>query len=375
MPHQRIISSVTSDLVSDQRVHRVCSTLYHQSYDVILIGRKKRNSLSIPGREYKTRRLVLPAEKGALFYACFNLVLFIRLLFSRADLLISNDLDSLPANALVSRLRGIPLLYDSHEFFTEVPELIDRPAIRNIWLWLEKFFIGWPSAWMTVSASIAKAYNERYGIEMEIVRNFPEIRDAEGEIPEDKKIEKNGRRLIIYQGSVNVDRGLAEMMDAMEDLPDFELLICGDGDVYGELQQKKKSLPSGERIRFTGRIALEELHYYTAQADLGISIEKLRGLSYSFALPNKVFDYLQAGLPVLVSALPEVMNLNDDYHFAQVIKKVEPQSIVNAVKDLFGQGGRILELRQKAQLAAKELNWDAEKNKVLKLVRGLLSPS
>ena len=327
-------------------------------------------------REYPCDRMKLIFEKGPLFYAEFNLRLFWFLLFQPCDIILANDLDTLPACALASIIRKKVLIYDSHEFFTEVPELINRPLVRRMWLILERRFIGRANAGMTVSGSIAKAYHERYGIEMEVVRNFPVRKSRYGlNIPEDKKIAKGGKRMIIYQGSVNVDRGLEEMIEAMKFLPDCLLCVCGDGDIMNELKSMKESSPFGDRIFLTGRIPLDELKIYTSQADLGISVEKANGLSYTFALPNKVFDYIHVGLPVLISPLPEMVRINEEFGFAEVVDKVEPESIANKVKDLFKDEVRYLRLKESAVAAREVLNWEGEEGKLLNLFRRVSEPS
>ena len=134
---KRIIVSVTNDLVSDNRVHKVCTSLESMGNKVLLIGRKFSNSHSV-NRDYKIKRFSLLFNKGPLFYAEYNFRLFFLLLFSRADIYLANDLDTLYANYLASKIRGKVLVYDSHEYFTEVPELIGRNFVRNFGLELKK---------------------------------------------------------------------------------------------------------------------------------------------------------------------------------------------------------------------------------------------
>src|SRR5436853_2609137 len=117
----RIIVSVVSDLVTDQRVHRTATSLHKKGCDVVLVGRRKKDSADV-SRDYKTVRFRLWWEKGALFYASYNLRLFFFLLFTKSDALVANDLDTLLPNFLISKLKGSKLYYDSHEYFTEVPE-------------------------------------------------------------------------------------------------------------------------------------------------------------------------------------------------------------------------------------------------------------
>src|SRR6185436_13246094 len=113
--------------------------LTKQGNKVVLVGRKLRKSLPLDSRPYKTIRFNLWFEKGPLFYASYNLRLFIFLMFNGADILLANDLDTLPANYLAARFNNIILVYDSHEYFTGVPELENRPLVKKIWKSIEQF--------------------------------------------------------------------------------------------------------------------------------------------------------------------------------------------------------------------------------------------
>src|SRR5208283_1226470 len=129
---KKFILSVTNDLVTDQRVHRVASTIFNLGNDVLLIGRIRKDSLPVT-RPYRTLRMRLLFNQGPLFYAEYNVRLFVFLLFQRVDVLVSNDLDTLLANYLVFRILNKELVYDTHEYFTGVPELKNRPVVRCIW--------------------------------------------------------------------------------------------------------------------------------------------------------------------------------------------------------------------------------------------------
>ena len=151
---KRIILSVINDLVTDQRVHRVASSLKRAGAEVTLVGRRLPESFPLE-REYRTHRMVLLFRKGPLFYAEYNIRVFFHLLFSRVDILVANDLDTLPANFLVSFLRRKPLVYDTHEYFTGMPEIQNRKLVLAIWKTFERFIFPRLKHIYTVNDSIA----------------------------------------------------------------------------------------------------------------------------------------------------------------------------------------------------------------------------
>ena len=157
----RAIVSVTNDLYTDQRVHKVCLFLESQGYSVLLVGRKRKNSIPLPERSYATKRLNLFFDSGVKFYAEYNMRLFFLLLFKRVKILVSNDLDTLLANYTVTKFKpNVQLCYDSHEYFTEVPELINRPRVQKIWEGIEAWIFPKIKSIYTVNNSISKLYQE-----------------------------------------------------------------------------------------------------------------------------------------------------------------------------------------------------------------------
>ncbi len=358
MPH-KIDIVVINDLVTDNRVHKVALALQDMGFHVRLTGRRLRKSQPLAPRPYDTHRMWLLFEKGPLFYAEFNLRLFFRLLFSASDIILANDLDTLLASYLASKLRGKKLVYDSHEYFTEVPELIDRPVTQGIWKKIEKAILPKIKNAYTVSESIAQVYSEKYGTPFRVVRNMP-FRTDNVDLPDDKKIEKNGDKVIIYQGALNLSRGLEAAIKAMQYLDHAQLWLAGDGDLTAELQKLTEELGLEKKIRFLGRVALQDMKYYTVQADLGISIEEDRGLNYRFALPNKLFDYIQHGIPVLVSNLPEMKKIIDTYQIGTILNSHTPQEMATQFEHaLFDDEDRKRWLANMKK-AAETLCWEAE---------------
>ena len=152
--NNKVIISVTNDLSTDQRVHKVCLTLKNMGCSVLLVGRKLKDSVEI-NREYDTHRIKLIFNSGPLFYLEYNLRLFFFILYKKFDFLYSNDLDTLLPNYLISQFLNKKLVYDSHELFSELPELQKRPIVKIIWKYLESFLLPKQKYAITVSKSIA----------------------------------------------------------------------------------------------------------------------------------------------------------------------------------------------------------------------------
>ena len=357
---KKIIVSVTNDLVADNRVHKVCNTLTSMGFHVLLVGRKLPNSLPVQTRNYATKRFHLLFKKGPLFYAEYNLRLYIFLLFSNFDVLLSNDLDTLPANFLIAKFLKKPLVYDSHEYFTEVPELIYRPGVKKIWERLEQKMLPHIKHAYTVCESIAKIYTEKYGTPFRVVRNVP-LANHFKRTEETQRAEK----IILYQGAVNIGRGLEQAILAMKYIENARLIIAGDGDIKLQLGKLVKAESLQNKVEFTGRLPLEELAKHTDQADLGLSIEEDLGLNYRFALPNKLFDYIQAQVPVLVTNLPEMAAIVNNYSVGEITSFLEPDKLAEKMTEALYNKEKRKTWKQNLKTAAKELTWENEE-KVLR---------
>jgi glycosyltransferase involved in cell wall biosynthesis len=327
-------------------------------FDVLLAGRCYHSSPQMAPRVYKTRRMHLLLRKGPLFYAEYNLRLMFFLLFTKFDTLLANDLDTLMANVAAGKLKGKPVVYDSHEYFTEVPELINRPRVQRVWLWLEKVLVPKVSAAYTVCQSIADIYSQQYNIPFGVVRNVPQPIQYPENL--DKTLINDSRPAIIYQGALNLGRGLESAIRAMQYIPEAQLIIAGSGDKEKELHELATEI-SPQNIQFSGRLSLEELSVITMQASLGISLEEDMGLNYRYALPNKLFDYIQAQIPVVVSNLPEMKNVVEKYQIGLIAGSHDPEHLAGLFRQaLFDESLRET-WKDGLTTAARELNWNHER--------------
>lgn len=368
---KRIIITVTNDLYTDQRVHRVAQSLSKIGGSITLVGRKLPYSPPLLARSYKLVRFKLWFNKGFLFYANYNIHLFFYLLFNKADIIISNDLDTLTACFFAAKIKRAVLVYDSHEYFTEVPELINRRFIRNIWLFIERVLLPKVKNSYTVNDSLAEIYSNKYKISMKVVRNLP------------TKIVPNnlcqgalnfpGKRILLYQGSLNKSRGLELAIDAMQYIESAILVIIGEGDISHQLHKQVVELNLSARVKFLGRISLDQLSIYTCGANLGLSLEENAGLNYYYSLPNKLFDYIQAQVPVIASDFPETSKIIHKYNIGCTIIDRNPIQFAALINSIFNDPARYALWKSNLKNAAEELCWENEESRLLAIFHKLLN--
>lgn len=370
---KKAIVSVTNDLVTDNRVRRLCTMLVEIGYEVTFIGRKLPSSPPLPNETYRMHRMKLLFSKNAFFYAEYNLRLFFYLLFHKADVLVANDLDTLLANYLASALKGNTLVYDSHELFTEVPELVEGSLAKKTWLKLEKWLVPKLKHAITVNQSIANIFEEKYAVPFLVLRNIPyryqpqeRMNRAELDLPDDKKI-------IVLQGNgINIQRGAEEAVEAMKYVrtPSI-LLIIGNGDVIPTLKETVMQQALQDRVIFKGRMPYPEMMQFTANANLGITFDKPNSLNYLYSLPNKIFDYIQAEIPVLSSKLPELERIINTYEIGTTIENFDPQHIAQAIDKALTDEANRTKWKENLSLAAKELCREKEEKEMRKLYEQL----
>ncbi len=350
--------AVTNDLVTDRRVMRHAEALREAGCEVILIGRNE---------------LRVKSKKTWKFYAEYNLRLWWRLLRTKCDIVWANDTDTLLASYVAAKMKMKRLVMDAHELFPEVPELVGREKVKRMWERLERRLMPKCDALITVCQSIADYYREKYGVEMTVVRN---IGVCSGECvvgsTQDQTLSTIHyplpTKMLLYQGAVNLGRGVDWAIDALEWLEDCRLVIAGIGDLLEDMKKYAESKPWKDRIEFLGRLKPEELEPLTRQASVGLVMLEDMGQSYHFALPNRIGDFIAAGVPIVVSDLPEMAAVVHRFHIGTIMEDVGARALAEAVRKVLSREWTDADFAE----ARKDMDWNKEKEKLLECLNALM---
>tara|TARA_R110002049_G_scaffold268074_1_gene444563 strand:+ start:154 stop:1251 length:1098 start_codon:yes stop_codon:yes gene_type:complete len=357
---RKIFVAVTNDISTDYRVHKICNYLIGKDFKVDVYGRILLNTISVK-RAYKIIRKKHFFNNEVWFYAEFNIRLFFFLLFKKYDYILANDLDTLPACFFISKLKNIELVYDSHELFSEGPELQGRKFVQGFWRKLEDFFLPKVQNSYTVSQSIAEFYDAKYQNKMGLIRNIPLKKDV---LEVDEVTFPTNKRTILYQGVLNPGRGLEPMIKALHFIDDLDLIIIGYGKVENELKAFVTEQNMDERVHFLGRIAREKLFNYTKLATLGMVLEEPLGLSFKYSLPNKLFDYIHAEIPIIAGNMPEISRIVNEYKVGILVDDYQPENIAKSINNLLNDESLLLEIKRNQQKAKEVLCWEIESKKL-----------
>src|ERR1700754_4459751 len=374
---KKIFCTVTNDLNYDQRMIRICTSLCTAGYDVTLVGRLSRTSLPLIDRPFRQHRLKMTFQKGKLFYLEYNLRLFLFLLFQKMDLLCAIDLDSILPCYFVSRLKRIPRVYDAHELFCEMKEVVTRPLIYKLWKRVERYCVPRFHHGYTVNGLIAAEFSKMYGVTYEVVRNLPVLEEdslpaEEGNLPAGAAIPALRRqRVILYQGAVNEGRCFETLIPAMTYV-DAPLLICGDGNYMSQAKELVRQSGLDEKVIFKGSVLPEELKKITRSAWCGITLFEKKGMSNYYSLANRFFDYIHAGIPQLAVNYPAYAEINNWGPIAVLIDEPGVRDIADALNELLNNTDLYQTLLENCKQARLRYNWQEEEKKLIRLYHQIL---
>jgi len=352
---ERLVFAVTNDLNYDQRMIRICTSLKTTGYNVLLVGRKLRTSLPLSLHIYQQKRLFCFFEKGKLFYLEYNLRLFFFLLFQKTDLICAIDLDTIVPCYFVSAIRRKKRVYDAHELFCEMKEVVTRPSIYKFWKRIEKYAVPKFKYGYTVNHPIQDIFKNDYGVNYNVIMNVPFLTAL---------TETENKNFIIYQGAVNHGRSFETLIPAFQWV-DCTFWIYGDGNFYEEAKDLIKNHDLENKVFLKGKVLPQELKLITPKALMGITFFENNGLSNYYSLSNRFFDYMQAGIPQVCVGYPAYREINKQFEVAVLITDLTSKSIADTINSLLSDKATQKRLRENCLLARQVYNWQNEEKKLV----------
>lgn len=364
----KLIFAVTNDLSYDQRMIRICTSLASSGYQVTLVGRHLPSSVPLKPMPFRQHRIRCVFNTGFFFYAEFNIKLFFYLLLRSSDLLCAVDLDTILPTYTASILKNVPRVYDAHELFCEMKEVVSRPRIHRFWKRIEQFAVPRFQQGYTVSHLVSDELNRMYGVTYHTIRNLPLPSPI---VPGSRQPHSRFGRFVLYQGAVNEGRSFETLIPAMKSI-DASLIICGDGNFMEQAKELVKRNGLTDKVVFTGYLEPAELREYTLAAHVGVNILENEGLNNRFSLANRFFDYVQCALPQVCTAFPAYQEINDEYDCALLIYDNHPDTIANNINLLLNDAALYEKLRYNCFRARNFLNWSVEEKRLIDFYNNIL---
>lgn len=346
----------------DSRITNLSNSLRNDGFSVSVIGFDwfSRNE-SLFENNLKLFRIYKP-KLSFLFYLQYNLILIKELIKADADIFFAEDFYTLPLVTIFAKLKSSKVFYNSREIYAYIGGLHSRPFLQKVITVIERFFIKKVDLVMTTGEMDSEFLEKFYSLpKSSVIRNIPLYQK-----PTEKKDFRNifgignDKLILLYQGIIIPGRGIGKIIEVLPDIPHAVLVLLGDGDQKEKYSLLAKKLNVEDRVIFAGAFNQKELINYTAAADVGLTLIENISISYYHALPNKLFEYIMAELPVLSSNLPQMKKIVETYKVGDVIDLENRQELIDVLKKWVADRALLNEYKKNCQPASEELNWQKE---------------
>jgi glycosyltransferase involved in cell wall biosynthesis len=365
----KILMVLMNEFTHDLRVLKEGKSLIESGHNVNLIALKDDNTPAyevIEGihvfRMHVKSRTILP--KNYVFWF-FKYLEFVKRAIHKAkmikpDIVHCHDLNTLIVGTVLKKRLKIPLVYDSHELYLD--RNFPKP-VHILWKSIERHGIRRADRVFVENPSRGQILEKRYGIHGTIpLRNCQQLKVYTRTDVLKKRLKLDTKdRIVLYQGIVTKVRGMDKLLEMMNYLPDFvHLVILGDG-AYLNVMKETVAFNKLDRVHLLGQISLHELPQYTASSDIGISLIQNINNNHYYALSNKIFEYMSAGLPVVFSDFPEMRRVITEENVGFVVDETNSEQAAKAVMKILNNPELYKTMSLNAKKAVKEkYNWDKE---------------
>lgn len=367
-PKGKVLITFLGNINYDTRCKNLYDTLSANNYDVEFLGF---DWLTEGFKETHEKISIIKLRKGFLsipFYLKFIWHLKIKLLTSKANLIFAEDIYTLPFTVMFGKIKRARIYYDSRELFGYLAGLKDKKLKQLFWKWIEKFFIRKADFVIVTGTMDAEFLKNEYGIKKIILlRNLPSYYkpDLQLDLHSHLRIDKS-KKIILYQGVILKGRGIEKVFSALNELPYCVFVIAGGGQFEQYYRKLAEEMNVSEKVFFLGKLTQEELPKVTASADVGVALIENLSKSYYYALPNKLFEYIMAELPVIVSNLPQMKDIIDKYDVGYAVEFDNKSEFINTIIKLTEDKNLYESKKQNCHIASQELNWEKEVSSLFK---------
>lgn len=354
----------------DTRVTNLYRSLKREELSVSVIGFDWQSENFTPQKGEVTIHKLTKSKPSIFFYLAFFFRLFFFMIKGKYDYYFAEDVYTLPLVTLIGKMKGGKVYYESRELYQHIGGLRDKPFVQKLIANIENHFIHKVDLVITTGEMDSEFLEEHYGLANTLVlRNLPLVNKpgnkknyrTEFNIPEEGMI-------LLYQGVLHEGRGISFVFDIMASVQGLYFVILGDGPFKEKFMNEAKQLGIADRVFFMGNIPQPELINYTAGGDIGISLIENISVSYYYALPNKLFEYIMAGLPVLCSNLPQMDKVVNEYDIGKSIDIGTKEETAAFLIETVKYREMLNKYKDNCTKAAAELNWESEFEKAKKVL-------
>lgn len=359
---KKVFIAFLGNALHDSRITNFKDSLEADGYDVKVISFDwtTPNFETILGdiTVYKLKK----SKFSFVFYFSFAVRLWKSLKSSNADIYIAEDFFPLAFTTIIGKRKNAKVVYNSRELYPFLGGLRKKKFTQWLIKKIEKKYIEKVDLVLTTGEMDSKFLEDYYGIgNTLVIRNIPLLQLPDKEIDLRKMLNiSEEQKILLYQGVMIEGRGIIKIISLMNELPNIEFVLLGDGALRKEFERTASKFNIHNRVHFLGTIPQRELLNYTAAADIGLALIENISVSYYHALPNKLFEYIMAGIPVLSSNLPQMEKIVNDYQVGIIVDEKDDINILNGLKKLSADKELISHFKDNCRKASLELNWDKE---------------
>lgn len=367
---KKVLITFLGNIDYDTRCNNLFNTLSSKGFDVEFIGFDwlTENFTSVKGNKtvYKLSKKPL----SLFFYLKFYSLLKLNLLSKKFDIIFAEDLYCLPVCVIIGKLKKAKIIYDCRELFGFLAGLKNKKLVQKFWSSIEKMFIRKADLVLTTGNMDSEFIRNQYQIKNDlVVRNLPLYKKADSPFDYHAtfNIEKS-KKVLLYQGVILHGRGLIMIFDFLQSTNEFVIVVAGGGEMLSYYKELADQLHITDKVFFIGKIPQDKLINYTAGAWLGLALIENISLSYYYALPNKLFEYIMAEIPVIATDLPQMKKIIDEYQVGLTVRENDIEQLKHALNKLKSDENYYNQLKENCRIASQHLNWENEVKNLLNLI-------